>query len=249
MALATINFPSSSLKKQTEICVCLPNPSTDGINVNSRKVLWLLHGLSDDNTCWYRFSSIERYANEHGTVVIMPNGDRSMYEDNVLGQNYQTFITKELPEYLRFLFNLSDKRENNFIAGLSMGGMGAAKIALSNPDKFGGFGSFSGLLDIGFVKDAFNDAMINEFPFMNRIFESSDFAGADPKTLLDKERHSDMKIFVSCGTEDYWMQASDSFRQKADMLGIPVRYFFEKGGHEWRLWDKNVSRFIDFMYE
>ena len=155
MSLITLNMPSSMLKKQTEVCICVPNRAEDGKPMTARKVLWLLHGLSDDNTCWQRFSNIERYANDSGTVVVMPDGDRSMYMDNVSGQNYKRFITEELPQYLHFLFGLSEKRENNFIAGLSMGGMGAAKIALANPDKYAGFGSFSGLLDLKYVKAAF----------------------------------------------------------------------------------------------
>lgn len=249
MALATINFSSEMLKKQTEICMCLPNPGSCNISLSKRKVLWLLHGLSDDNTCWHRFSNVERYANESGIIVVMPNGDRSMYEDNVLGQNYMSFISEELPAYLHNVFSLSDKRDDNFIAGLSMGGMGAAKIALTHYDRYAGFGSFSGLLDINFVKESFSKQIQTEFPFMKRIFDSPDFAESDPKTLLSKKLHSDMKMFVACGTDDYWMRASTSFKEKADRLGLNVRCSFDKGGHEWRLWDKYVKEFIDYINE
>ena len=83
MSLITLNMPSGMLKKQTEVCICVPNRAEDGKPMTARKVLWLLHGLSDDNTCWQRFSNIERYANDSGTVVVMPDGDRSMYMDNV----------------------------------------------------------------------------------------------------------------------------------------------------------------------
>lgn len=249
MSLITLNMPSSMLKKQTEVCICVPNRAEDGKPMTARKVLWLLHGLSDDNTCWQRFSNIERYANDSGTVVVMPDGDRSMYMDNVSGQNYKRFITEELPQYLHFLFGLSEKRENNFIAGLSMGGMGAAKIALANPDKYAGFGSFSGLLDLKYVKAAFMPQMNAEFPFMNDVFDATDYMGEDAKTLLDKNLHSDMKMYIACGTEDYWIKASESFKEKADAFGMDVKYVFEKGGHEWSLWDRNVRRFIDYINE
>lgn len=249
MSLITLNMPSGMLKKQTEVCICVPNRAEDGKPMSARKVLWLLHGLSDDNTCWQRFSNIERYANDSGTVAVMPDGDRSMYMDNVLGQNYKRFITEELPQYLHFLFGLSEKRENNFIAGLSMGGMGAAKIALANPDRYAGFGSFSGLLDLKYVKAAFMPQMSTEFPFVNDVFDASDYMGEDAKTLLDKKLHSDMKMYVACGTEDYWIKAAESFKEKADALGMNVKYVFEKGGHEWKLWDRNVKRFIDYINE
>lgn len=247
MALLTLNFSSSELMKQTEIIVCAPDPKNCSAPLSEKKVLWLLHGLSDNDTCWLRFSNIERYANEHSLVVVMPNGDRSMYMDGVLGQNYFSFISKELPKYLHNLLGISNAREMNFIAGLSMGGMGAAKIALSNPDKYMGFGSFSGLLDIKFVRAAFMNQIKNEFPFMENVFDKSDFDGADPKTLLDKDKHADMKMFVSCGTEDYWIASSYSFKEKADKHGLDVKYVFEPGGHEWRLWDKWVKEFIEYI--
>ena len=247
MSLARINMPCNSLKKQTEVYVCLPNHSHGSDSLSERKVLWLLHGLSDDNSCWCRFSNIERYANESGAVVIMPDGDRSMYADGVLGQNFKSFITEELPEYMHFLFGISKKRENNFLAGLSMGGMGAAKIALKYPDRYAGFGSFSGLLDLNCVKEAFSEQLKDEFPFMKKILDAPDFLGEDPKTLLDKNLHSDMKMYVACGTEDYWLRASESFKEKADALCLNVRCVFEKGNHEWDFWDRNVRRFLEFI--
>ena len=247
MALITLNMPSNMLKKQTEVCICVPNGAETDRPIRERKVLWLLHGLSDDNTCWQRFSCIERYANDSGVVVVMPNGDRSMYMDNVLGQNYKRFIVEEMPQYLHFLLGISEKRTDNFIAGLSMGGMGAAKIALANPARYGGFGSFSGLLDIKYVKAMFMSQMNNEFSFMNGVFSAEDYSGEDPKTLLDKNLHADMKMYIACGTEDYWIKASESFKEKADALGLDALYFFESGGHEWSLWDRNIKRFIDYI--
>lgn len=245
MAIATFNYSSQALKKQTEVKVCFPDMWTDFKDSKDRKVLWLLHGLSDDSTCWTRFSQIERYASEYGITVIMPDGGRSMYCDGVYGQNTKELIVKELPEYFHRIIGISNARENNFIAGLSMGGMGAAKIALGNPDKYFGFGSFSGLLDIKCVEEDFRNSIDAEFPFMKPFFK--DGSTEDPKTMLDKTKHADMKMFVACGNQDYWIKAAKSFKEKSDALGMDVKYIFENGGHEWALWDRNVKRCIEYM--
>ena len=94
MSIASFNFASQALKKQTEVTVCFPETYSQRTDVPDRKTLWLLHGLSDDNTCWTRFSSIERYAGEYGVNVIMPDGDRSMYCDNIYSQNFKEFIVR-----------------------------------------------------------------------------------------------------------------------------------------------------------
>ena len=245
MSIASFNFASQALKKQTEVTVCFPETYSQRTDVPDRKTLWLLHGLSDDNTCWTRFSSIERYASEYGINVIMPDGDRSMYCDNIYSQNFKEFIVKELPRYFHSIIGISNDRDKNFIAGLSMGGMGAAKIALANPDKYFGFGSFSGLLDLKYVAAGFANTIDSEFPFMKPFF--SDGTAEDPKTMLDKEKHKDMKMYVSCGKQDFWIKASESFKAKADKLGMDVKYVFEDGGHDWALWDRNVKRCIDYM--
>lgn len=108
----------------------------------------LLHGLSDDYTQWERMTPIERYANERGIAVIMPDGARSFYTDMKYGDAYYSSIVRDVMRSARSLFPLSVKREKNFTAGLSMGGYGALKIALKNPDVFSGAISLSGVLNI-----------------------------------------------------------------------------------------------------
>ena len=137
MAVVNITFRSEQLKRNTQVCLCLP----DSIRMNNRaisdrKVLWLLHGLSEDNTSWLSYSNIAYYAMKGDFIVIMPAGDRSMYCDNINGQNYFKFIADELPGYFHQIFGISNEREKNYIAGLSMGGLGAAKIALTYPERY-----------------------------------------------------------------------------------------------------------------
>src|SRR6476619_7886720 len=99
-------------------------------------VLYLLHGLSDDDTIWLRRTSIERYVAALGLAVVMPQVHRSFYTDEAYGNRYWTYLSEELPEIVHGFFRLSRRREDTFVAGLSMGGYGALKWALRDPGRF-----------------------------------------------------------------------------------------------------------------
>ena len=103
------------------------------------KVLWLLHGTCGDNMDWVRRTNIELYATEKNLVVVMPsalNSNYSNWEDTMLGYNMYDYLTEELMPLIYGWLPVSNKREDNFIAGLSMGGRGTIKYAVNHPEKF-----------------------------------------------------------------------------------------------------------------
>ena len=143
MAFMNLKFYSEALGMQTEVYVVIPQRSTAGeigVETNAKaeryKCLYLLHGLSDDHSIWLRRTSIERYASEYGICVVMPAAARSFYTDMKYGQKYYTYIAKELPKIIREFLNVSDKREDNFVAGASMGGYGCMAVGLTYPETF-----------------------------------------------------------------------------------------------------------------
>jgi len=143
MALIRLDHLPETTKVTQPLTILLPDPGgMNGKPVRERKVLYLLHGLSDDGTAWQRFSSIEIVAREYGLVVVMPSVGRSFYADLPNGQNYFTYLLEELPQYLSDVFDLSPRREDTLIAGLSMGGYGAFKAAFLHPERFAAAGSF-----------------------------------------------------------------------------------------------------------
>lgn len=129
MALINFNFLSVCHGKQSNVTIILPTSGMDDKKVGKTievpgmkyQVLWLLHGGGGDNTDFVNFSNIVRYANEHRIAVVMPAGV-NFHE----GKDYE-YVTEELPRVLRILFPLSDRREDNFIGGLSFGGDCAMK--------------------------------------------------------------------------------------------------------------------------
>ena len=142
MALIQCDFYSEVLQLSTSMNVILPQPAR-----SRYPVLYLLHGLSDDHTIWLRRTSIERFVDPLGLAVVMPAVHRSFYTDMAAGNRYWTFVGRELPALVRAFFPVSRRREDTFVAGLSMGGYGAFKLALSFPQRFAAAASLSGALD------------------------------------------------------------------------------------------------------
>jgi len=147
MAVIKMNFLSKELGMQTNVTICLPSYSfadrmqgkedTD-IYVPGMKyqVLWLLHGGSGDDSDYVNFTNIVRYADDNKLAVVMPAGYNSSYTDDPEGSKYFSYVVKELPQMCQALFPFSDKREDNFVAGLSMGAGGTFKCAVTYPEKY-----------------------------------------------------------------------------------------------------------------
>ena len=144
MTYLRCDFSSKSLEMCTSFIALLP----EDVPLGDAPVIYLLHGLSDNCTGWTRLTGVERYAREHNAAVIMPEVQRSFYADMALGLRYFTYISQELPAFCRRTFGLSAARERNFVMGLSMGGYGALKCALTAPERYAGCGAFSSVTDI-----------------------------------------------------------------------------------------------------
>ncbi|SCF48462.1 Putative esterase [Micromonospora matsumotoense] len=123
MALLRCDFDSEALGTSTSMTVILPQPDPELPTApadGDPPVLYLLHGLSDDDTAWTRQTSIERYVASLGVAVVMPQVGRSFYTDETHGNRYWTFLTEELPRVCRSFFRISERREDTFVAGLPL---------------------------------------------------------------------------------------------------------------------------------
>lgn len=256
MALIHCDFFSEVLGVSTSICVILPQNTYSQIGMagsakkEKHPTLYLLHGLSDDHTIWQRRTSIERYVADMGLAVVMPNGGRSFYTDMKHGYKYFTFMTEELPEIARQFFPLSEKREDNFVAGLSMGGYGAFKLALSCPDKFAAAASLSGALDMASrvkEKDALaNEEMYNVFGDLNSLAGSNNDLFHLAKKLEDSGSVKP-KLYQCCGTEDFLYEDNQDFRKYIETLNYDYTYQEGPGQHEWGYWDDNIQKVFKWL--
>lgn len=254
MALFHLNFSSDALKTCVSANVIIPQNTHSMIGIDqsaeegTRKTLWLLHGLSDDYSGWMRRTSIERYALRHNLCVVMPSAGRSWYTDSVLG-NYYTYIAEELPGIMRRFFRcMSDEREYNYIAGLSMGGFGALKIGLSHPERYAGIASFSGSVDLA---PRLDDPGYKHYSSLRTVFGTKeDFLcnGSDLFRLAETcERKP--KLYMWCGTEDHNLDGNRKLSAHLKKLGYDLDYNESEGAHRWEYWDTQIETVLDRWFE
>lgn len=253
MARIRCDFFSTALGMGTSMTVLLPEHGSAGIGMPGGAtaadppVLYLLHGLTDDDTIWTRRTSIERYVAPLGLAVVMPQVQRSFYCDEAHGNRYWTFLSEELPEVCRSYFRLSDRRADTFVAGLSMGGYGALKWALRRPDRFAAAASLSGALDV--ARRRHHPTTPLDPAVWHTVWGDRDVAGPEDDTVALLERAGDdlPALYVACGTEDFLYEDNTRFVDTARRRGLPVTVDFGPGDHDWAYWDARIQDVLAWL--
>lgn len=249
MAFIDLKFYSNVLGMQTEVAVVIPqgaNTGEIGVESNTRpgpyKCLYLLHGLSDDHTIWMRRTSIERYASAYGICVVMPRADKSFYSNMRYGMNYYDHIAKEIPAVIREFFNVSDKREDNYVAGLSMGGYGALKIGLRECERFCKAAALSPCGDIKNI--GFSDVLMPIFGEDMKIPDEDDLLYLAEAKKDDPNRP---EIFIAIGTSDFLYENVKPLSKKLTDCGYDYTYREAPGVHSWEFWDEYIKHALWWM--
>jgi len=256
MARVRCDFYSDVLGVGTSMTVLLPEPPSGRIGVGGSAgagtgdipTQFLLHGLSDDDTIWTRNTAIERYAAELGLAVVMPQVQRSFYTDEAWGRPYWTFVAEELPRVARGFFRLSARPAETFVAGLSMGGYGAFKLALRHPDRFGAAASLSGVLDLVARMQQMGPHSADPRLWPRIFGEPPAVAGTDNDLLhLLPAATALPPLYLACGTEDPLYAGNVAFRDACATHGIPLTASFSPGAHEWSYWDARIRDVLAWL--
>ncbi|MFJ6194496.1 alpha/beta hydrolase [Micromonospora sp. NPDC092111] len=248
MALLRCDFHSEALGHDTSMTVILPHRTPSQLGADGDPpVLYLLHGIADDDTGWLRRTSIERYVAPLGLAVVMPQAGRSFYADEAHGNRYWTFISEELPQLCRSFFRLSDRREDTFVAGLSMGGYGAVKWALRQPARFAAAASLSGALDVAHRRD--HPTRPVDPAVWHTVWGDRHVPGSDDDTvaLVRRAGAGTPPLYVACGTEDFLYEDSLRFVEAARGQGVPVTVEFSPGDHDWTYWDAKIQDVLAWL--
>jgi putative tributyrin esterase len=252
MALLRCDFFSDVLGFSTSMTVILPQTTTGQIGLAGRTsggpfpTLYLLHGLSDDDTIWLRRTSIERYVADLGLAVVMPAVHRSFYTDEHYGRPYWTFLTEELPRIAGSFFRLSDRREDTFVAGLSMGGYGAFKWALRHPERFAAAASLSGALDV--ASRLYQPPNPVDPRMWQRVLGDEPIAGT-PNDLfhLVETVQEPPPLYLCCGTDDVVYEDNVRFVEACRQHGVPLEAQLGPGAHEWGYWDAKIQDVLAWL--
>ena len=254
MALMHVHYLSEALYGlHISVDVILPQGE---VPEHGHRTLWLLHGMSDDETMWQRQTSIERYAQAHNLAVVMPAVQLSCYADMAHGYPFYTFVSEELPRVMREFFPLSSRREDNYVAGLSMGGEGACKIGLSKPENYAVIGCLSAgaynhepvPVDRLDMSGAYNRWEFNRFDGVETEGSPRDCFGNARKIL--EEGKPVPRIYHAIGASDFLLESAHKTRAFFTGLeGNPFDYYYEEhpGVHTWSFWDEHIQRFLDYV--
>lgn len=248
---------SKTLDMDTSVTVVAPNRLK---REGEYKVAYLLHGLCSDSGFWLDYSMLPYYANLRDTVYIMPQVGRSFYSDMKHGFDYFTYITEELPKICKNLFRISAKREDTAVLGVSMGGYGALKCALTKPEQYGSCAAFSSAclfmreamaetaekgITQGFI-DAFGRQLPRDFAAifgddlncppecdLPELAKRAAGAGAKPK------------IYMTCGTRDPFYEDNLKFCKLLDDCGLQYEFESWDAEHDFECFNDALKKAIE----
>ena len=259
MAYVQCNFWSEVLGKCCDMTVLLPqraplHPERRRGKPEVRRsypVLYLLHGLCGDHRTWLGNTALEHLVQNMNLAVVMPDGGRGFFTDMAHGARYGAFFSDELPEIASAMFPLSRKREECFVAGASMGGYGALRLALSVPERFGGAFALSPLVDLERAITRGNSAISAEE--MRNVFGLPDEQVRRGNDLFDLARRARCcdappRLGIYCGRDDLLYQDSVNFCRFLMELGWPeLRCSLEESGrHDWDYWSRQLPALLEF---
>ena len=183
--------------------------------------------------------------NRISVAVVMPAGYNMNYDDFEPGMKMCRYIGEELPNLLRNIFPLSDRREDNFIGGLSMGSNGAQKIAIRYPDNYAAVLAMSaGSFNVR-PKDAPRVRVNTGMPMpphkpdeMEENCEILKRAAAEGKKLP--------KFFMIWGEKDIAREGAIRSAEFLRAQGCDVYAEEVPGvGHWWDLWDPALKKALE----
>lgn len=278
MALLTLDFESHYMGSNQNVNIILPDKprdisTTDFYNSNTKyPVLWLLHGTFGGYSDWIRKSNIETYACEHNFIVVMPgigNADYVNWPTYTLGLDADKYIVDELMPLVYNWLPASNAREDNFIAGLSMGGEGTLKFALKYPKLFSKAAILSYIPDdLESQKEELNqlfnmslEDVLNSndvmhstqrlYNVMHNLGSVDKYINSDydlQKMLLESNKEELPKLLFACGTDDViFKDLIDPFKDFLKKNDIEVEWTLGPGNHEWRVWERDIQIAFDFF--
>jgi len=245
MALFQCTFRSQILGSNASFNVIIPEQCREDI-----PVVLLLHGHSGKQDEWLRNAPIERYAKDYQMAMVMPSGQKSWFCDMKYGEKYYTYITQELMKYVRAIFPITQKREKTFVAGLSMGGYGALKIALAESDRFAACGALSGAVDIHArfaLGNRHEDGVCIWGENYLDVIPGSVDDTYELTRRLEAEGRPKPWIYQACGTEDKRLHENHLFRDFIQDRGYVYEYFEGPGKHDWIFWNTHIVNTLDFF--
>jgi S-formylglutathione hydrolase FrmB len=219
-------------------------------------VIYLLHGYSGKYSNWIiKVPILKNYADQYQVMIVCPDGGfSSWYLDSPVDSTmrYETYIGKEVPEYIDAHYPTIKDRKARAITGLSMGGYGGLFIAFRHSGFFGACGSMSGGVDLNSSRTRFDvikrvgDTIAYASNWANYSLISVATQYQEHFLVQDTKTDS-LSIIIDCGTDDIFYTSNHALHEKMVSLKIPHDYIERPGKHEWNYWGHAVEYQVLFF--
>ena len=250
----TVSIYSNAMHKDFKCVVLIPDtyyssysPPGD-LKTKTYPVVYLLHGYGGWYSNWLiRVPELKQYADQYQLMIVCPDGGiSSWYFDSPVDttMKYETYIGKEVPDYIDAHYNTIKNRTGRAITGLSMGGHGALFLAFRHAETFGACGSMSGGVDLNYSR--------NKFDIIKRIGDTITYADNWKKyvvmNVIENYPKDSLAIIIDCGINDeLYAVANRKLHEKMLLLKIPHDYTERPGKHNWDYWRNSIQYHLLFF--
>ena len=239
----TVITYSPSMKKNIKAVVITPD---NYATMNALPVVYLLHGHGGKYADWVtKAKGFEKAADLYQLIIVCPDGNNSWYWDSPVDSNYkyETYISKELVNWVDANYKTIKDRKGRGITGLSMGGHGGLYLSLKHQDVFGAGGSMSGGVDIR--------PFPNNWDMASRLGKLSEKPETWEKhtvvNLLHLYKPNSIALIIDCGTDDFFFAVNEYLHQQLLYRNIAHEYIVRPGAHNWSYWINAVQYQLLFM--
>lgn len=217
-------------------------------------VLYLLHGLFGRFNNWITNTKLTTYAEDFPFIIICAEGGDSWYVDNSEVKNhfFESYLTEELILDVEKKFRVRANRNSRAVAGLSMGGYGAFKLALRRPEMFCFAASTSGAFHAAEISDNqtsgewkdLQASILQAFGSENqKIREQNDLFQL--ANNFPSEQISELPYFYfDCGADDSFLPVNLRLAEIFRRRKIPHEFHKFHGAHDWNYWNIQIQRIL-----
>lgn len=241
---------SAALGRQVKYRVLVPQ----GYDASLQRypVLYLLHGLTGDYRDWTTKTNLAEYSRPLPLIIVMPDGGNSWYTNAADGSaKFEDYMASELPADVAQKYRTINSRHGRAIAGLSMGGFGALKLAFKRPAQFSVAGSFSGAFGVTLEGELESRIGTVESERLRSIFGPPDSITRkenDVFALAAALRPAGAPyIYIDCGTSDALIASNRQVVEALSKSGAAYEYHEVGGSHAWDYWDRRVREFLTVL--
>ncbi len=246
----TIEVMSQAMKRAIKNVVIVPKQYNAPDNLGGRyPVLYLLHGAYGCYNDWSHKANLDALANKYNVIIVCPDGQDSWYFDSPIDpkMQFETYVSKELVNYIDSHYRTFANRYMRAITGLSMGGHGALFLAFRHPDVFWSCGSMSGNMDITqnpdswHIKDRLGEYDKNKQRWRDHAVCS----------LIDQVKNCPLQpaqnIIIDDGLNDIFIKNNIALHEQLVEAGIDHDFTVRPGRHSWDYWVNSLDYHMMFF--